>query len=255
MNNRDLSVTLVRALLRSQAEAPGPRAPAGVPNPTRPPFSITISREAGALGHSVAAEVGRRLGWPVYDRELLGMIAEEMRRHPSQLEAVDERPDSWLEECLSGLLSKYSVSSDAYLKYLFGTVRGLGAVGRCVVVGRGANFILPAETTLRVRLVAAREDRVQAVARRLNLSAREAVAWVDRTERERALFARLAFRQDVEDPHHYDVVLNTSRLSVEEAADAVIQVLRRFEGRGSPAGGNAEPAARPAPRTVSPGVI
>jgi cytidylate kinase len=115
-------------------------------------------------------------------------------------------------------------------------------MGRCVIVGRGANFILPAPTTLRVRLVASREDRVRAMAHRLGLPAREAAAWVERTERERAEFVRRYFGQDTADPHHYDLVLNMSRLSVEEAADVVVQTLRRFEGRESPAGRKREAA-------------
>jgi cytidylate kinase len=198
---------------------------------SRLPFTVTISREAGALGSSVAGEVGRRLNWPVYDREILDKIAEELRRPRSHLEAVDERPGSWLEECLSGLLGEYHVSTHSYLKYLLGAVRGLGALGRCVIVGRAANVILPAETTLRIRLVARLEDRVQVIARRRGLSAREAAAWVEATEREREAFVKRHFGQDPTDPHHYDLVLNMSRLSLDEGADAIVGVLRQFEAR------------------------
>jgi hypothetical protein len=82
------------------------------------------------------------------------------------------------------------------------------------------------------------------MARRLNLGPREAAAWAERAERLRGEFVRRAFRQDVADPHHYDLVLNTSRLSVEEAADVIIRVLQGLEGRS----GSAAPAA-PAGRT------
>jgi hypothetical protein len=98
-------------LLRSHGEASGQRAPSGAAR--RPPWCITISREAGAQGNSVATAIGKRLNWPVYDREILDKIGEEMRQPPRHLEAVDERPVNWLEECLSGLLSQYHVSADA----------------------------------------------------------------------------------------------------------------------------------------------
>jgi cytidylate kinase len=232
MNYRDLSLSLAEALVRSHLE--------GAARPEQPsppaPFTITISREAGALGNSVAAEVGRRLGWPVYDREILDKIAEELRRPPSRLEAVDERPASWLEECLSALGDQHHVSPDTYFKYLNGVVRGLGVVGHCLIVGRGANFILPAQTTLRVRLVALPEDRARVVAQRLGLPAGEAAAWVVSTERQRRAFIKRYFRQDPTVPHHYDLVLNTSRLAVDEAADVIIQALRQFEGRSAPSG-------------------
>ncbi|MGE5388460.1 MAG: hypothetical protein ACM3NE_06195, partial [Hyphomicrobiales bacterium] len=36
---------------------------------TPPSFTIALSREAGSGGTLVAREIGRRLNWPVYDRE------------------------------------------------------------------------------------------------------------------------------------------------------------------------------------------
>jgi cytidylate kinase len=233
MNYRELSPSLIRALHRARAGATAPP----------PPFTVTVSREVGALGSSVAAAVGRRLGWPVYDREILDAIAEEMRRPAFSVEAVDERPGGWLEECLSGLLNEYHVSSDTYFKYLLGTVRGLGAVGRCVLVGRGANFILPAATTLRVRLVAFPEDRLRVLASRLGVTAQQAVTRAEAIERQRLGFVRRYFQRDAADPHHYDLVLNTSRLTADEAADVIVEALWRLEKRASRAEGRGEPLA------------
>jgi cytidylate kinase len=248
MASHDLSVSVVGALLRSKGETRlVPASPPGEAGPVRPPFSIAISREAGALGHTVAAEVGYRLGWPVYDREILDKVGEDMRRPPRHLQAVDERPGSWLEDVLAGLASQYSVSTDQYLKYLVGAVRGLGQIGRCVIVGRGANFILPAGSTLRVRLVASADDRARVIAERLHLGLREAAAWAERTERQRGEFVRRVFRQDVADPHHYDLVLSMSRLAVEEAAEVIVGVLRRFEGRSAGVAPKAGPCGRSAP--------
>ena len=240
MTNHDISMSVMQALLHSRGETRDAPAPApGRAGPVCPPFTIAISREAGALGHTVAAEVGYRLGWPVYDREIRDQIGEDMRRPPGHLQPLDERPGSWLEEFLAGLASRHSVSPDRYLKYLVGAVRGLGQIGRCVIVGRGANFILPAETTLRVRLVASAEDRVRVITQRLNLGPREAAAWAERTERQRGEFVRRAFRHDVTDPHHYDLVLNMSRLAVDEAAEVIVGVLQRFEERAGSAAGQA----------------
>jgi cytidylate kinase len=232
LNYHDLSLSLVDALLKSHGEAQGQRTPShGLP---RSSWCITISRQAGALGNSVATAIGKQLNWPVYDREILEKIGEEMRRSPRHLETVDERPINWLEDCLSGFLNEHHVSADAYLKYLACTVRGLGSVGKCVIVGRGASYILPPATTLRIRLVASLEDRIKVIAGRLGLLEREAATWIEKTERQRIGFVKRYFGRDATDPHDYDLVLNMSRVSVEEAAELVIQMLRRFEGRGVP---------------------
>jgi cytidylate kinase len=245
MNHRNISLTVIDALLQAHkaaGEQPGNQGLPAAGGP-RPPFSITISREAGALGTAVAAEVGRLLGWPVYDREILEKIAQELKRPAHQLAAVDERPVSWLEDSLAMLLAEYPVSADTYLKYLLATVRGLGAAGRCVIVGRAANFILPAATTVRVRLVAEPADRARVVADRLGVGRAEAEAWVEKTDRERLRFVKRLFNKDAADPHQYDLVLNTSRLTVEEAAGVIVQHLLRWEGRPTAAPASPAPPA------------
>src|SRR5262245_31862511 len=121
MNTHDFSLSGVRGLVGSHAtvETQPPREQ----TPPRRPFTIAISREVGALGSTVGREVGRRLGWPVHDREILEKIGEEIQKPTFHLEFVDERARSWLEEALSGLLSEHRVSSGKYLKYLIATVR------------------------------------------------------------------------------------------------------------------------------------
>jgi cytidylate kinase len=234
MDYHALSLSVAGSLLRSQTAPTTPPGRAG----GRQPWSVTVSREVGALGSAVGAEVARRLSYPLYDRQILDKVAEEMRRPTFHLEAVDERRVGWLENALSSLLSDYHVDADAYLKYLIGTVRGLALSGPGVFVGRGATWILPAATNLRVRLVADRADRVRNMAQRLGCSEREAASWVERTEQDRGQFARRHFNVDPDDPHHYDLCLNVSRLSVGDCADLSVEALRRFEARG--------PAARAA---------
>jgi len=226
MNVHDLSLNLAEALLRTSTQEPPEKK-----NPTKTPFTVAISREVGALGTTVATELGKRLDWPVYDQELIHKIAEEFGRPSVRLRGLDERPVSWLEEFLSNLASEYHVSPTAYFKKLVGVVRGLGAIGKCVVVGRGSNFILPRESTLRVRLVANLPDRVTAIGRLKGISDKEAARFIERTEQDRVLFMKKHFEIDVTDPHHYDLVLNMSYVGVEDAADIIVHTLRRFEKR------------------------
>src|SRR2546430_2095065 len=61
-----------------------PAAPAGV--------TIAVSREAGARGGTIARRVGKRLGWQVYNQELLEFLcANEVAR---QAVLADIPPDA-----------------------------------------------------------------------------------------------------------------------------------------------------------------
>jgi len=199
---------------------------------TAPPrHVITISREAGALGTTVARALGERLGWPVYDHEMLDRVGKEMGLDVDMVKLIDEKPMSWLEECIVALVSQYNLSHDRYMIRLTATVRSLGEQGNCVIVGRGANFLLPRETTVNVRLVGDQKDRVAHTQRKLNLSEKEAGRWVEKTDSQRQEFIKRHFGKEVGYPLLYDLVLNTSRLSADDCTDVIIAALHRIQAR------------------------
>ena len=201
-------------------------------------FTIALSREAGTQGTAVAQEVGKRLGWHVYDHELVQLIAREMGLRTALLESVDERQQPWLVETVEAFLSapqrSYAeplVSETTFVRHLVETVRALGAHGECVIVGRGASFLLPFETTLRVRLVGPEAERIVALSRRLGISQQEALCKVESLDRERTEFVRDHFHRDPTDPHNYDLVLNAARFPIAESAEIIIDALRHLQER------------------------
>lgn len=196
-----------------------------------PPFTIALAREAGAPGTTVAHEVGRRLGWQVYDHELLEQIAREHNLRVSLLESLDERRQSWLVEVMESFAQARHVGESAYAHHLRETLLALGAHGCCVIVGRGAAQLLPAATTLRVRLIGAPEDRVAYAMRHRDLSRREAEKWVEATDRGRIAFIKDHFLKDPADLRQYDLILNISRWPVMECADLIVDALGRLTSR------------------------
>jgi cytidylate kinase len=192
-------------------------------------FTIASSRESGARGTSTAREVGARLGWMVYDQELVEQIAQEMKLRTSLLKSIDEKRVSWLEECVEAFASGPSVSGSAYVRHLTETLFSLATHGDCVIVGRGTAQILPVETTLRVRLVAPVEWRVVAMSQKLAIPREEAARQVEKIDRERVGFVKDYFHKDATDPRQYDLVLNASRLSVNGCADLIVETLHHFQ--------------------------
>jgi cytidylate kinase len=193
------------------------------------PFTIAVSREAGANGSLLARAVAQRLGWAVYDRELVQHIAVNMGVRTSLLESVDEKHRSWLLECVDGLSSAPAVSESGYIRHLVQTILSLGSHGECVIVGRGAAQILPIATTLRVRLVGPIEDRIKSASQRFGIPHEQAKKWVETTDGERKRFVKEHFRKDPADPCGYDLVLNSSRLGVSKCTDIIIETLRRLQ--------------------------
>ena len=87
-----------------------------VPAPQRKEVEdfIAVSRAVGAGGVEVAARLGEALSWPVFDREILDVMAgdDEMRRQVYA--SMDERDMSWFEETASSLLQPEVVKNDYF---------------------------------------------------------------------------------------------------------------------------------------------
>lgn len=106
-----------------------------------------------------------------------------------------------------------------------------------MIVGRGAQYVLPSHFGLRVRMVAPVEVRVRRIANRENLTLKAARVVVERSDRERTRLTRRQFGQNAGDPLNQDVTINTAELTVEAATDVVITALQRklavqLKGRG-----------------------
>jgi cytidylate kinase len=200
-------------------------------SPEGPALTIALSRQVGAGGTSIATEVGNRLGWPVYDHALLERIAHEMHLRTQLLESVEEHRTHWLTESLESFSQAPTISTNAYVRHLIQTVLSLGAHGSCIIVGRGSPYILPPATTLRVRIVAAREHRVLGLSRERGITRAEADAQLDQIDRERVAFIKDHFLRDPRDVQNFDLVLNSSSFSYAECADLIIEALQRREAR------------------------
>jgi cytidylate kinase len=196
-----------------------------------PPITIALSRQAGSGGLEIARAVGAQLGWPVYDHELLDRIAEEKGLSKRLLEHLDERSPNWLEMAIRSFSTKEAAREGSYIRGLVALLTSLSEAGHCIIVGRGAAQSLPPETTLSVRVVAPRADRIAAVTKRTHVSAAEAERWVDTHDRERQRFVERYFHPHPDDPVLYDLVLNTRRMSIDECAALIVQTARTLEAK------------------------
>lgn len=210
-----------RQMERQQAERSAGR--------TSESLCITISREAGARGSTVARLVGQRLGWTVYDQELLEYIAHEMHLRVGVLESLDEKSYHWAQDWLAALLEDQWQNQDAYIVHLTKVLLAIGMHGEAIIVGRGACFILPRERSLNVRIIAKDSDRVTYLSQLERLTPQEADRFMRDTDEQRKKFVRDYFHRDNTDVHEYDLVLDSSSLGEECCADLVVAAVRGKE--------------------------
>jgi cytidylate kinase len=189
-------------------------------------MSIALSREAGSRGGAIARRIGARLGWEVYSQEMLEVLGQDPTL---QQELADQLPAGgaeWIEERVQQLLLEQSISRNPQVLDLARQLLMLALPGEVILLGRGAGCVLPAESTLNVRLVAPLADRVAYLAQALRLTEEEATEQVRRRDHRRSEFLTTHFHRKPGDVHQYDLVLNTRLLGEEACADLIIQAAK-----------------------------
>ena len=85
--------------------------------------------------------------------------------------------------------------------------------------------MLPRETTLSLRVVAPLEGPRQRLAERMGVSVRTARGAARDLDRRRAQFDRTMHRANSNDPHNFDMVLDTHSLGLEIAAELIVRAV------------------------------
>lgn len=186
---------------------------------------LLISRECGSGSTQLAEKVGQELGWNVFDSKIVDEIAQAAHVHQRLVQSVDESVHSHWEQTWRDLLLD-ELSDKRYLHVLGEVVTALGHQGNVVIVGRGAQYLLPPQCALRVRLVAPIEDRIKRISETESLSIGEARLKIRQIDSKRASFLWKTFKKDVGAPQNHDLVINTGQISVDGAAKIVLLALQ-----------------------------
>lgn len=189
------------------------------------PF-VTVSRMVGSGGTEVARALAARIGWPLFDRELLQHMSGDDDVRKRIYESLDERDLSFIEESLLSFTTAEFRRND-YFRRLSETMLALVRQGPAVFLGRGADLVLPRDAGLRVRVVALPALCAQNFAQRTGLGPVEAAREIQRVEQTRARFIRSHFHVDPDAPDRFDLILNLASLSAEEAVEMIVQILRK----------------------------
>lgn len=192
---------------------------------------ITISREAGAGGSTVAMLVGQRLGWEVLDKNLVDLVAERFNLSKPMLELADETSPNWAFDMFGPWLDRKIITHEKFVVRLGRIILAAARRGNVVMVGRGARFLLPRDHGLAVRLVASDKFRIENLMQCLDCSETEARQRMERIDTGRREFAKRYFHHDIGDPSLYDMVLRVDRLGVEGAAELIAEAYPRWYSR------------------------
>ncbi len=183
---------------------------------------ITISSEPGSGGRIIARGLAKRLNIDLFDRDIVKELAESAHISDAVIETMEKERLSGIKDFISSLVNDRYLWPGVYLDHLMKMVAAIASHGNAIIVGRGANFLIPQKDRLSIRVIAPLETRVNNVAKEFGVTREEAKRRVLNRENRRSAFIRQSFNADVADPHNYDLVINTQKLTIDAALGAVI---------------------------------
>lgn len=178
---------------------------------------VTISRQLGSLGTEISRELQRDLEWKFLDKESL---EERFAVYGVPLESVqkydEKRPSFW---------ENFSSEKDRYLHFMTKAVYEVASQGNCIILGRGGQALLTAlPGTLHIRIIAPLEARLNRIMNRFQCDKVHAEKMLRQSDHNRAGFHKFFFDVNWESCDLYDLVVNTSSLSVK----ASVSLIRSF---------------------------
>jgi len=186
---------------------------------------LTIANDEGSLGNEVIQELSQRLGWHVFNEEIIQYIAQNGHVSENLVRQLDQKSQSSIHETIERFLKTIetdSFSADDYHEALLKTLIGIAKHGAAILVGRGANFALSNEPYgLKVRLTASPAVRIQRLAEQWQVSEDEAKHRMHIDDGEKRKFIRHYYYRDYDNMNYYDVMYNTDRTSADRIATSL----------------------------------
>jgi uncharacterized protein len=197
---------------------------------------VCISHATGAGGEEVGRLVADELGFLYLDNEIVAQAAARAGVGPADV-ADAERRRSLITRALDAIaqgggetwtmstgglpLTESKLGRYDLLALIREAIEQAAARGDVVIVAHAASQVVARPDALRVLVTASPDRRVQRLADLQGIDADEARRKIKDADAGRRDYLKSFHGVDQEAPTHYDLVLNTDALQIEEAAHVV----------------------------------
>jgi cytidylate kinase len=193
---------------------------------------ITISREYGSGGGTLAEMLARSLGWKLVNESLVAEVAKRAKIDPEVAARYDECVDPWFHRLVKSLwqggyeglattVDTQMVDSEAMAKLAGEIIREAASLGQCVIVGRAGQSILRQRNgVFHVSVFGPHQEKIQRMRDRL-APGTDAERVMEETDRRRAAYINRFYGEDWKDRRLYHLVIS-SVLGLETVRDTIL---------------------------------
>ena len=199
-------------------------------------FIITISRQFGTGGHEIGAELARRLGVKLLDRQILNEVATRMGTVEDAVEKIEARNPLWRDD-FTNFYRDYMMNveyngqeqeetSHALFQAQADVIRSIAEEESCVLVGRcGFDIFADHPNALKIFIHSTVDCRKRRIAEKYDINEQDAAAMIVDNDYSRELYTKKFTGRDWKDATNYDVSLDVRKFGVNGAVDFLMKCI------------------------------
>lgn len=193
---------------------------------------INVGRQFGSGGKLVALALGKKLGIPVYDQELISKAAEQSGFSKELFAKSDEKRNLLALSSFIVDVGRFG-SADNYVSdnQLFviqsNVIRSIADKGSAIFIGRLADYILRDRPCLDVFISASDEVRIKRIAERMGITPEQAESLMQKKDRTRETYYNYFTFGNWGVASNYDLCVDSSVLGIDGTADMIIDFCHR----------------------------
>ncbi|MFQ5933041.1 MAG: AAA family ATPase [Dehalococcoidia bacterium] len=212
--------------------------------------AITIRGQLGSGAYLIAPEVARIMDVRYVDRQILSEVARHLGVTVEEVADIDHVP--WdlrgrmakelgraFEQISAGPVAPFDLgphyvptgevlTEEKYVEALGAVIHDLVETEDVVLMSRGSQLVLKDHPgSLHIYLCAPMEVRIPRVMDYFHVDREEAIRRIEESDKAHSAFTKKYFKTDVEDMGHYDVVINTRKVSLKEAIRLIVSLVKQ----------------------------
>ena len=194
-------------------------------------FTITITREFGSLGRSIAKELSNNLGVEFYDRDIVEEVAQKLNLPVSQVSDEEEKSKHSFLPRMFPLGTDEDYIQDIIFDVQKDIILGLARKSSCILVGRCSDYLLEHEkNNINIFIYAPYGKRLENCIKTLGMTESEAKRMITSVDRARITYHKKYAGFLPNDPEHKHRMIDSSLLGVTGTAALIADMVRKLYG-------------------------
>lgn len=192
-------------------------------------YTVTITRQFGSMGRTIAQHLAKELNIEFYDRDIVEKTAQQFQLPVSKISDSEEAASYHFWKRMFPLGTDEQYLQDLIFDAQKDIILDFAAKSSCIIVGRCSDAILEEhDNNFNIYIYAPVEKRVENCIHYLSMTESEARKTIEKVDKAREAYHKRYAGFLPGDAEHKQLVIDSSLLGPEETAVWIAQFLKKY---------------------------